>query len=74
VDAGKEKIQDYRIKTRPLTKKDFDAAFDRIRVDSERCKKLESRFEEFSRKQTELLTADLWISTDTSRNQIRANL
>ena len=49
VDGGKEKIQEYRIRTRPLNKRDFDMAFDRIRVDAERCRKLESRFMEFAR-------------------------
>ncbi len=49
VDGGKERIQEYRIRTRPLNKKDFDTAFDRIRVDAERCRKLESRFEQFAK-------------------------
>jgi katanin p60 ATPase-containing subunit A1 len=49
VDGGREKIQGYRIRTRPLNKSDFDTAFDRIRVDAERGRKLESRFQEFAR-------------------------
>jgi len=49
VDGGREKIQGYRIRTRPLKKSDFDTAFDRIRVDAERGRKLESRFQEFAR-------------------------
>jgi len=49
VDRGKEEIQEYRVRTRPLCKKDFDAAFDRVRVDPERCIKLGSRFEQFAK-------------------------
>ncbi len=49
VDGGREKIQGYRIRTRPLNKNDFDTAFDRIRVDAARGRKLESRFQEFAR-------------------------
>lgn len=48
VDAGREAIEGYRLRTRPLRAGDFDVAFDRIRVDVERIRKLEARFREFS--------------------------
>ncbi len=48
VDAGREAIEGYRLKIRPLQKKDFDEAFKRIRVDTEKLKKLVTRFREFA--------------------------
>jgi len=48
VDAGRESIENYRLKIRPLQKKDFDEAFRRIRVDTEKLKKLITRFREFA--------------------------
>jgi katanin p60 ATPase-containing subunit A1 len=48
VDAGREAIEGYRLRIRPLQKKDFDEAFKRIRVDTEKVKKLLTRFDEFS--------------------------
>jgi SpoVK/Ycf46/Vps4 family AAA+-type ATPase len=48
VDQGRESIEGYRLKTRPLQKGDFDAAFQKIRVDTERIRKLEARFRQFS--------------------------
>ncbi len=48
VDAGREAIEGYRLKIRPLQKKDFDEAFRRIRVDTEKLKKLVLRFREFA--------------------------
>jgi SpoVK/Ycf46/Vps4 family AAA+-type ATPase len=48
VDAGREAIEGYRLKIRPLQKKDFDEAFKRIRVDTEKLKKLCTRFSEFA--------------------------
>jgi katanin p60 ATPase-containing subunit A1 len=48
VDGGREDIEGYKIKTRPLCKSDFEAAFQRVRVDVDRIKKLETRFREFA--------------------------
>jgi len=48
VDAGREAIEAYRLKIRPLHKSDFDEAFRRIRVDVDKLKKLEARFREFA--------------------------
>jgi katanin p60 ATPase-containing subunit A1 len=48
VDAGRDAIEGYKLKIRPLQKKDFDEAFKRIRVDTERLKKLVTRFREFA--------------------------
>ncbi len=48
VDAGRESIEGYQLKVRPLGKSDFDEAFRRIRVDVDRLKKLETRFREFA--------------------------
>ncbi len=48
VDGGREAIEAYKIKTRPLCKSDFEAAFQRVRVDVDRIKKLEARFREFA--------------------------
>jgi hypothetical protein len=48
VDAGRETIEEYKLKIRPLRNSDFDEAFQRIRVDTERCKKLAVRFREFA--------------------------
>ncbi len=48
VDRGRDEIQNYRLRTRPLTKRDFDIAFDRIRVDVERYKQLELRYRAFA--------------------------
>ena len=47
VDAGREAIEGYKLRVRPLQKKDFDEAFKRIRVDTEKIKKLVTRFREF---------------------------
>jgi katanin p60 ATPase-containing subunit A1 len=47
VDAGREAIEGYKLRIRPLQKKDFDEAFKRIRVDTEKIKKLVTRFHEF---------------------------
>ena len=48
VDAGREAIEGYKLRIRPLQKKDFDEAFKRIRVDTEKMKKLVTRFHEFA--------------------------
>lgn len=48
VDEGREKIESYQLKVRPLTRHDFDAAFERIRVDADRQRELEQRFREFA--------------------------
>lgn len=48
VDQGRERIEGYQIKVRPLTKADFDAAFERIRVDAPRQQELERRFQDFA--------------------------
>jgi katanin p60 ATPase-containing subunit A1 len=48
VDSGREAIESYKLKIRPLQKKDFDEAFTRIRVDTEKLKKLVERFREFA--------------------------
>jgi katanin p60 ATPase-containing subunit A1 len=48
VDSGRAAIEAYKIKTRPLQKKDFDEAFKRIRVDVEKLKKMVERFREFA--------------------------
>ncbi len=48
VDAGRDDIEAYKIKTRPLRQGDFEAAFQRVRVDVERIRKLEARFKEFA--------------------------
>jgi len=48
VDKGREAIEAYQLKVRPLTRCDFDTAFERIRVDTDRCKELETRFREFA--------------------------
>jgi len=47
VDAGREAIEGYKLRIRPLQKKDFDEAFKRIKVDTEKIKKLVTRFREF---------------------------
>jgi len=48
VDSGREAIEAYKLKVRPLQKKDFDEAFKRIRVDTEKLKKMVERFREFA--------------------------
>jgi katanin p60 ATPase-containing subunit A1 len=48
VDAGRDSIEGYQLRIRPLQKKDFDEAFRRIRVDIEKLKKLCARFSEFA--------------------------
>jgi SpoVK/Ycf46/Vps4 family AAA+-type ATPase len=48
VDSGREAIEAYKLKIRPLQKKDFDEAFKRIRVDTEKLKKLVERFRDFA--------------------------
>jgi katanin p60 ATPase-containing subunit A1 len=48
VDAGREAIEGYKLRIRPLQRKDFEEAFKRIRVDTEKVKKLLTRFDEFS--------------------------
>ncbi len=48
VDAGREAIESYRLRIRPLQKKDFDEAFRRVRIDTEKLKKLVLRFREFA--------------------------
>ena len=48
VDAGREAIESYRLRIRPLQKKDFDEAFRRVRIDTEKLKKLVFRFREFA--------------------------
>jgi katanin p60 ATPase-containing subunit A1 len=48
VDSGREAIEAYKLRIRPLQKKDFDEAFKRIRVDTEKLKKLVERFREFA--------------------------
>lgn len=48
VDEGRESIEGYQIKLRPLIQSDFDRAFDRIRVDTPKYKQLEKRFREFA--------------------------
>jgi katanin p60 ATPase-containing subunit A1 len=47
VDAGRDAIESYRLKIRPLRKRDFEEAFKRIRVDVDRLKKLVAKFQEF---------------------------
>jgi SpoVK/Ycf46/Vps4 family AAA+-type ATPase len=49
IDAGLEDIEAYKIKTRPLRESDFEAAFQRVRVDVDRIKKLQARFHEFAK-------------------------
>ncbi len=48
VDAGREAIEAYTMRIRPLRRDDFDKAFLRVRVDTDRYKKLEARFRDFS--------------------------
>ena len=48
VDQGRDAIEGYRIKVRPLEKSDFDKAFERIRVDTGRYRRLEERYREFA--------------------------
>jgi SpoVK/Ycf46/Vps4 family AAA+-type ATPase len=48
VDKGRKSIEEYELKVRPLRNADFDAAFQRIRVDVERYKQLEAKFREFA--------------------------
>lgn len=48
VDGGRADIEAYKIKTRPLRKNDFETAFQRVRVDVDHIKKLETRFREFA--------------------------
>ncbi len=48
VDGGRDAIESYKLRIRPLQKKDFDEAFKRIRVDTEKLKKLVTRFREFA--------------------------
>lgn len=48
VDAGREMIEGYTIRIRPLKGKDFDLAFDRTRVDTGRYKEMEARFRKFA--------------------------
>jgi len=48
VDAGRESIESYRLRIRPLRRRDFDEAFKRIKVDTEKVKKLVTRFQEFA--------------------------
>jgi katanin p60 ATPase-containing subunit A1 len=50
VDQGRDAIEGYRIKVRGLGKSDFDKAFERIRVDTDRYRRLEERYKEFSGK------------------------
>jgi SpoVK/Ycf46/Vps4 family AAA+-type ATPase len=49
VDESRQAIEGYRIKVRPLRSEDFDKAFDRIRVDTQRYRQLEQRFQEFAK-------------------------
>ncbi len=48
VDAGRESIEGYKLRIRPLQKRDFEEAFKRIRVDTDKLKKLVTRFQEFA--------------------------
>ena len=48
VDGGRRSIEEYSLRTRPLSRKDFDSALDRIRVDVSRYKELEERFRSFA--------------------------
>ena len=48
VDGGREAIESYKLRIRPLQRRDFDEAFKRIRVDVDRLKKLVARFGEFA--------------------------
>ena len=48
VDRGREAIEQYELKVRPLSEADFRSAFDRVRVDIVRQKELENRFREFA--------------------------
>ena len=50
VDQGRDAIEGYRVKVRALAKADFSKAFDRIRVDAERYRRLEERYREFAGK------------------------
>ena len=47
VDGGREAIESYKLKIRPLERRDFDKAFQAIRVDVDRLKKLVGEFHEF---------------------------
>jgi nitrogen fixation/metabolism regulation signal transduction histidine kinase len=48
VDSGREAIEAYKLRIRPLQKRDFEEAFKRIRVDVEKLKKMVDRFHEFA--------------------------
>jgi katanin p60 ATPase-containing subunit A1 len=48
VDAGREAIEGYRLRVRPLQRRDFEEAFRRVRVDVEKLKKMVLRFREFA--------------------------
>jgi len=50
VDEGRNAIIRHKIKIRPLQKKDFQAAFDRIRVDVNKYKEDKAKFDEFALK------------------------
>jgi katanin p60 ATPase-containing subunit A1 len=48
VDESRHAIEGYRIKVRPLRNTDFERAFERIRVDTQRYQQLEQRFQAFA--------------------------
>jgi len=48
VDRGREAVEAYELKVRPLSQSDFKSAFDRVRVDVARQKELDARFREFA--------------------------
>ena len=48
VDQGRHTISSYRLKTRPLMKKDFDSALESIKVDVARQEELKRRHQEFA--------------------------
>lgn len=49
VDRGREAIEQYELKVRPLSQGDFRSAFERIRVDVARQKELDEKFTEFAK-------------------------
>ena len=48
VDQGRHTISSYRLKTRPLMKKDFDSALESVRVDVTRQEELKRRHQRFA--------------------------
>lgn len=48
VDRGRAHIENYQVKTRALTRQDFDRAFEKIRVDVEHQQELDRKYREFA--------------------------